>query len=80
MKILLNTIDKLRLFSTLAILFDGNLTLKSGRYILDAKSVLAIFSLNILNPIELEIECKDDVKREDFINDLKALNLIFEEV
>ena len=80
MKILLNTIDKVRLFSTLTILFDGNLILKSGRYILDAKSVLAIFSLNILNPIELEIECEDEVKREDFINDLKALNLIFEEV
>ena len=80
MKILLNTIDKVRLFSTLAILFDGNLILKSGRYILDAKSVLAIFSLNILNPIKLEIECEDEVKREDFINDLKALNLIFEEV
>ena len=78
MKVLLNDINKVRLFSTLAILFEGNLTLKSGRYSVDAKSVLAIFSLNLLNPIELEIECEDELKREEFIRDIKGLNLLEE--
>lgn len=79
MKVKLNSIERVRLFSTLAVLFDGELTLISGRYHIDAKSILGIFSLDLTKPIELEIECNDEEKREEFIRDLKSLKIIEEE-
>ena len=78
MKVKLNSIEKVRLFSTLAVLFEGELTLVSGRYHIPAKSILGIFSLDLTKPVELEIECDDELKREDFISDLKVLNLLEE--
>lgn len=79
MKIYLNTVEKIKLFSTLAVLFKGDITLKSGRYNIDGKSILGIFSLDLTKPVEVEIDCEDEFKKEDFINDLKALKFILEE-
>ena len=78
MKVKLNSIEKVRAFSTLAIMFDGELTLISGRYHIPAKSILGIFSLDLTKPIELEIECDDELKREEFIRVLKGLYLLEE--
>ena len=78
MKVKLNSIEKVRVFSTLAIMFDGELTLISGRYHIPGKSILGIFSLDLTKPVELEIECDDELKREEFIKDLKKLNLLEE--
>ena len=76
MRIKLNSIERVKRFSELAITFDGELTLVSGRYHLPAKSILAIFSLDLTKSIELEIECDDELKREDFIDKLKLLGLL----
>ena len=40
--------------------------LKSGRYIVDAKSILGIFSLDLSRPIELEVEDGDYAIFENF--------------
>ena len=80
MKIRLNSIERVRNFSTLAVVFDGELTLISGRYRLPAKSILAIFSIDLTKPIELEIECDDDLKREEFIKRLEKLKLLESEI
>ena len=40
--------------------------LKSGRYIVDAKSILGIFSLDLSRPVELEVEDGDYALFEPF--------------
>ena len=40
--------------------------LKSGRFIVDAKSILGIFSLDLSRPIELEVEDGDYAAFEPF--------------
>lgn len=74
----LNSIEKVKLFSTLAVLFDSELTLVSGRHHIPAKSILGIFSFDLTKPIELEIECDDEFKREDFIRELKRIKVLEE--
>ena len=78
MRVKLNSIERVKWFSALAITFDGELTLISGRYHIDGKSIMGIFSLDLTKPIELEIECDDKLKEKDFISDLKGLNLLEE--
>lgn len=39
--------------------FDYDIDLRSGRYVVDAKSLLGIFSLDLSKPITLEIHSDD---------------------
>ena len=38
---------------------DFEILLKSGKYVVDAKSILGIFSLDLSKPLTLEIYCDD---------------------
>lgn len=40
--------------------FSVSTTLKSGRHVVDAKSIMGIFSLDVSKPIELTIELNDN--------------------
>jgi len=55
----LSTIEEVKKFVTAATMFDGEIDLKSGRYVVDAKSIMGIFSLDLLNPIEVTVHSDD---------------------
>lgn len=52
-QVLLNSIDKVREFVNIASSVECNFDLKSGRYIIDGKSIMGIFSLDLSQPLEL---------------------------
>ena len=54
MKLNLNTIDKINDFSALMSKIDGNIDLVSGRYVVNAKSILGIFSLDLSQPVTIK--------------------------
>ena len=54
-KISLNSIDKVKSFVNDITKFDYDFDLVSGRYVIDAKSIMGIFSLDLSKPIELNI-------------------------
>jgi phosphotransferase system HPr-like phosphotransfer protein len=61
----LSTIGEVKQFVTAATMFDGDIDLKSGRYVVDAKSIMGIFSLDLMSPIEVTVhsdDCDDFVK------------------
>lgn len=51
----LNSIDKVKSFVNEITKFDTDFDLISGRYVIDAKSIMGIFSLDLSKPIELNI-------------------------
>lgn len=51
----LNSIDKVKNFVNLINRFDYDFDLVSGRYVIDAKSIMGIFSLDLSKPIVLNI-------------------------
>ena len=55
LKISLNSIDKVISFVNTIAQFDAEFDLVSGRYVIDAKSIMGIFSLDISQPIDLHI-------------------------
>ena len=57
----LNSIDKVKAFVNDITKFDSDFDLVSGRYVIDAKSILGIFSLDLSKPIDLNIHSEDDV-------------------
>ena len=57
----LNSIDKVKAFVNDITKFDSDFDLISGRYVIDAKSIMGIFSLDLSKPIDLNIHSEDDV-------------------
>lgn len=58
-RISLNSIDKVKSFVNDISKFDSDFDLVSGRYVIDAKSIMGIFSLDLSKPIELNIHAEE---------------------
>lgn len=58
-KVLLNDVDKLKRFIDINTSSDCDLTLISGRYVINAKSLLGTLSLDLSQKIDLVIEGVD---------------------
>lgn len=55
----LSTVDDVKNFVTTVMLFDYDIDLISGRYSVDAKSIMGIFSLDLSKPIVLQAHTED---------------------
>lgn len=58
-QISLNSIDKVKSFVNAITQFEFDFDLVSGRYVIDAKTIMGIFSLDLSKPIELVIHAED---------------------
>ncbi|MEG1395283.1 MAG: HPr family phosphocarrier protein [Clostridia bacterium] len=66
--VLLNTTDSVKKFVSVISQCPYEIDLRSGRYVVDAKSILGIFSLNLNRPVVLEIyDTASDDEYDDFI-------------
>ena len=68
-QISLNSIDKVKSFVNEITKFEYDFDLVSGRYVIDAKSIMGIFSLDLSKPIDLNIH--GDAGIDDVLADLK---------
>ena len=64
-KIMLSNVQDIRDFVRVVIMTDYEVDLVQGRYVIDAKSIMGIFSLDLLSPIDL-------IAHTDFADDLFA--------
>ena len=60
-KVSLSSIDKVKAFVNDISGFQADFDLVAGRYVIDAKSIMGIFSLDLSKPIELDIYGKDNL-------------------
>ena len=67
-KIMLKTINDVKAFVNAVTKYNFDVDLVSGRYAVDAKSIMCIFSLDLSKEIEMEIHSDDYA---DFLNDIK---------
>ena len=58
----LGSIDKVKSFVNDITKFDYDFDLVSWRYVIDAKSIMGIFSLDLSKPIDLNIHADDNVE------------------
>lgn len=61
-KICLNSIEKVKSFVNDITRFDVDFDLVSGRYVIDAKSIMGIFSLDLSKPIDLNIHAEEELE------------------
>ena len=69
-QISLNSINKVKSLVNEITKFDNDFDLVSGRYVIDARSIMGIFSLDLSKPIDLNIHASEsDI--ENILNILK---------
>ena len=69
-QISLNSIDKVKSFVNDITKFNNDFDPVSGRYVIDAKSIMGIFSLDLSKPIDLNIHAEDNM--DEIMNVLSA--------
>ena len=69
LQISLNSIDKVKSFVNDITRFENDFDLVSGRYVIDAKSIMGIFSLDLSKPIDLNIHAEENI--DDILDILK---------
>ncbi len=57
--LMLNSINDVKDFVNIVSRYDFDVDLTSGRYVVDAKSIMGIFSLNLSKPIKVEVHSDD---------------------
>lgn len=67
-QIMLKTINDVKAFVNSVTKYDFDVDLLSGRYAVDAKSIMGIFSLDLSKAITMEIHTDDC---QDFLNEIK---------
>lgn len=66
--IMLKSINDVKDFVNMANRYDFDIDLTSGRYVVDAKSIMGIFSLDLSKPIKVEARID---KSDEFCEDIK---------
>ena len=60
-RVCLDSIDKVKGFVNDISRFNTDFDLISGRYVIDAKSIMGIFSLDLSKPIDLTLHESDEI-------------------
>ena len=68
--IMLNSINDVKDFVALVCTCDFDIDLTSGRYVVDAKSIMGIFSLDPTRAVEMQIEEDIEIPQE-FLDQLE---------
>ena len=68
-KISLSSIDAVKSFVNTVSKYESDFDLVSGRYVIDAKSIMGIFSLDLSKPIELNIHSEEQI--DEILESLK---------
>lgn len=62
----LNNFSDIKKFTNEVTKFEGDIDLVKGRYIIDAKSTMGIFTLDLSNPVDVVIYSDDKKEIERF--------------
>ena len=67
--VLLSSINDVKAFVNVVTKYDFEIDLTSGRYVVDAKSIMGIFSLDLSKPLILNADTDDEAKVKETFAD-----------
>lgn len=69
--ILLNSINDIKVFVNIVNKYSFDVDLTSGRYVVDAKSIMGIFSLDLSKPIQVDVHAEGS-EADAFVEEIKG--------
>ena len=68
----IGTVSNVKEFVNITCKYIEDIDLVKGRYIVDAKSIMGIFSLDLSQPISVCIYTDDEVRAEEFFKEVET--------
>lgn len=75
-KIQFRGFESVKNFVNILTKYDNEFDIVDRRYVVDAKSIMGMFSLDLTHPLDLKIHSEDDAVINSVINDLETFNYI----
>lgn len=75
MSIKLNTIDDVKEFVNMCSKYDADIDVKQTKFTVDGKSILGIFSLNLMDKLDVYILTQDERVIRDFRQKISKWNV-----
>lgn len=75
MTILLNDFSKIKYFNNIVSRFISDVDIVKGRYVIDAKSTMGIFTLDLSQPVDVIIHSEDDEEITRFYETMKEFEV-----
>ncbi len=72
MTIILNTLDRVKKFGDIASKFDCDIDVIRNKYIVDGTSILGIFTLDLRQPVDVEIHSDNEEEIRTFNEVMEA--------
>lgn len=76
LKIRLNSIERVKAFINCNSKFSADIDVISGRYVIDGKSIMGVFSLDLTKELLIRISYEDESEYNKLIKSYKEANLI----
>lgn len=73
--VLLNSIDKVKKFTDLTYTFESDVDVVQGRYTIDGKSIMGVFSLSLVEPVTVEIESDNEEEINKFLDMMEEFRI-----
>ena len=70
MKVVLDNVNKVQEFVNTCAKFNFDVYMKSGRYIINAKSIMGVLSLNLSNPVDVKPDTTDISSAQRFFENI----------
>jgi phosphotransferase system HPr-like phosphotransfer protein len=80
MRIKLNTFENVNKFIKVVSSLESDILAKTGRLIVDAKSIMALYSLDLSKELELEVIEKKNGEEENLAKVLAEMDLLIKEI
>lgn len=75
-KIQFRGFESVKNFVNILTKYDNEFDIVDRRYVVDAKSIMGMFSLDLTHPLDLKIHSEDDAVINSVISDLETFNYI----
>lgn len=78
-RVKLNEIDKVKAFVNTVSKYPFDVEIRSGRYVIDAKSIMGVFSIDLSKPVRVCVNNDDENALNKLEKELRKLNVIMDE-
>lgn len=58
--VVLETADRAKIFNEILLSHSGDVDVKQGRYVVDGKSIMGLYALNLMSPVEVTTTIDED--------------------
>ncbi len=75
-KIQFRGLNSVKTFVNILQHYDNEFDIIDQRYVIDAKSIMGLFSIDLTHPVDLKIYCEDDETMNKILGDLNDYNYL----